>query len=164
MSRGRGRGRTNKKEKQKGTLKKADTTPPIVSVREQPKAPELPTWQQWVLNRIHTWLPQYTLSVAQGILQQDWHNLIILLASAIIFVSGCWVAIEGILKIFAPVLAEEQCSIVLVTIPGPIITVSLIGGIPTDPPRGTYYFSVIDGTTHWLGGVAPPSRTGSSPV
>ncbi|KAF1931935.1 uncharacterized protein M421DRAFT_2546 [Didymella exigua CBS 183.55] len=55
-----------------------------------------------------------------------------------------------------------NCSVVYVTIPGPIITVSLIAASPTNPAQGTYYYSVVSGSTEWLNSVAPPSRPGLS--
>jgi hypothetical protein len=78
------------------------------------------------------------------------------------FLCGCWAAIEGILHIVKGVAAQDaDCSVVYVTIPGPIVTVSLVGQTPTDPNHGTYYYSVINGTTRWLDSVAPPTRSSS---
>lgn len=57
-------------------------------------------------------------------------------------------------------IRAANCSVVYVTIPGPIITVSLIAASPTNPAQGTYYYSVVSGSTEWLNSMAPPSRTG----
>ncbi|KAJ4992318.1 hypothetical protein SVAN01_02337 [Stagonosporopsis vannaccii] len=59
------------------------------------------------------------------------------------------------------VVEAANCSIVYVTIPGPIITVSLIAASPTNPARGTYYYSVVNGTTQWLNSVVPPRQSGA---
>ncbi|EAT89385.1 hypothetical protein SNOG_02654 [Parastagonospora nodorum SN15] len=41
---------------------------------------------------------------------------------------------------------------------GPIITISLINASPSNPAKGTYYFSVVNGTTEWMNSITPPSQ------
>ncbi|KAI0576623.1 hypothetical protein TUN199_05398 [Pyrenophora tritici-repentis] len=72
-----------------------------------------------------------------------------------------YIALEFVLKALPGVVAQAfdgNCSVVYVTVPGPIITVSLVAASPTNPARGTYYFSVVNSTTRWLNSIAPPSR------
>ncbi|KAF1945660.1 hypothetical protein EJ02DRAFT_304470, partial [Clathrospora elynae] len=48
------------------------------------------------------------------------------------------VALELLLKMIPVVAAQDldaNCSVVYVTVPGPIITVSLVGASPTNPAR-----------------------------
>jgi hypothetical protein len=74
---------------------------------------------------------------------------------------GAYFTLDSFLTAIPGAAAQEfdgNCSVVYVTVPGPIITVSLIGASPTNPARGTYYFSVINGTTEWLNSITPPSR------
>ncbi|KAJ4320037.1 hypothetical protein N0V94_003602 [Neodidymelliopsis sp. IMI 364377] len=78
--------------------------------------------------------------------------------SIVLFLTCVYVAYAALdfmlLGLIKPVKAQDiveaaNCSVVYVTIPGPIITVSLIAATPSDPARGTYYYSVINGTTEY---------------
>ncbi|KAG9190384.1 hypothetical protein G6011_08472 [Alternaria panax] len=93
--------------------------------------------------------------------QQTFQDLVLTLALIGLVIVGFYVALDFLLRALPGVAAQAldgNCSIVYVTVPGPIITVSLIGASPTNPARGTYYFSIINGTTEWLNSIAPPSR------
>ncbi|KAI4645605.1 uncharacterized protein J4E79_010783 [Alternaria viburni] len=93
--------------------------------------------------------------------KQTSKDLILTLAFIGIVVAGGYVALDVLLNAIPGVSAQAvdgNCSIVYVTVPGPIITISLVGASPTNPAKGTYYFSVVNSTTEWLDSIAPPSR------
>ncbi|KAF2115497.1 hypothetical protein BDV96DRAFT_646495 [Lophiotrema nucula] len=141
---------------------------------EQPVHKRSPTWAQrlafcfrvwWYFNVRHGRVSRaafelkiFILAVWHSIPQNNAHTNILLLIYLILYLSGCWQALSVFLAIFRLVAAQENCSIVYVTVPGPIITVSLINAPQTDPAHGTYFYSVIDGTTQWLNSQAPPSQ------
>ncbi|KAF2676361.1 hypothetical protein K458DRAFT_437384 [Lentithecium fluviatile CBS 122367] len=131
-----------------------------------PPRPRSRWWKRWMPRpcgwwpcRTCRWIRDFIAAVFRLVFTQYWLDLLYTLGLAIAFAFSCWVAIEGLMHILKPVAAQDaDCSVVYVTIPGPIITVSLIGATPSDPNHGTYYYSVINGTTHWMNSIAPPTR------
>ncbi|KAF2031000.1 hypothetical protein EK21DRAFT_111448 [Setomelanomma holmii] len=90
-------------------------------------------------------------------------DLILTTGLALTAMFAAYVGLDLVLSLVKGAAAQDitsvpDCSVVYVTIPGPVITVSLIGVSPFNPARGTYYFSVVNGTTEWLNSIAPPSR------
>ncbi|KAF2201213.1 hypothetical protein GQ43DRAFT_480912 [Delitschia confertaspora ATCC 74209] len=127
--------------------------PPLASPKRPVPSPES-FWK-----RLWTWLTSFAL--VRAMLRNTYHEAVYNILLLIIYGSGIWIAFKGILHMVKPVSAQSDCSIVYVTIPGPIMTVSVIGATPTDPAQGTYYYSVVNGTTQWLNSIAPPTYPSS---
>lgn len=162
-------GRTdNDKKRVDSAVNVNETDTSTGSEDDRPRAPKAPRRRRvrryvrrmWPC-RIYWWLVRAVPAFFRGLWHTPWQDQFHTFGLLIAVVFGTWVAIEGLLRIFQVVSAQEQCSIVYVTIPGPIITVSLVGATPTDPARGTYYYSVVNGTTEWLNSIAPPTRVSS---
>ena len=125
--------------------------------------------KRWLPCRAYIWCRDLSTALyrtCSGDRRMDVFLSVCLLATTMI---AAYIASEFILLVFKPVAAQDltpdaNCSIVYVTVPGPIITVSLIGATPSNPARATYYFSVINGSTQWLDSVAPPSRSYTLPT
>ncbi|KAH9861508.1 hypothetical protein J1614_011255 [Plenodomus biglobosus] len=119
-----------------------------------------PRTLSWKLCRAIRWI--YNFCVALSRIQWDaqrCRDLLLTLGSIALYMYALYVVLGFIVSQVASAQEmEANCSVVYVTIPGPIITVSLIAASPSNPARGTYYFSVINGTTGWLDSIAPPSR------
>ncbi|KAF1350362.1 hypothetical protein EJ07DRAFT_184348 [Lizonia empirigonia] len=119
----------------------------------------------WWPIRLYSWVRRIIFAVVQGFQgprgSDFWLSLGLLLVYGYVACVALDFVIFGLIKgVKAQDLVEAaNCSVVYVTIPGPIITVSLIAATPSDPARGTYYYSVINGTTEWLNSIAPPSRS-----
>jgi hypothetical protein len=114
---------------------------------------------EWWPCRSYRWTRDFVVAFWRGLFTRYWIDQLYALVLLVIFLIASWGAVEGLLQMFQPVAAlDVNCSVVYVTIPGPIITVSLVGATPTDPNHGTYYYSVINGTTQWLNSIAPPTR------
>ncbi|KAF2640370.1 hypothetical protein P280DRAFT_34349 [Massarina eburnea CBS 473.64] len=144
-------------------------------IDDVPRRPTRPAWWKKYMSPVSGWRPcrafRWTHNAVaiffRGFKTQYWYDRLVTVAFLALFLFGCRVALELVLHMFSPAAAQESdpnCSIVYVTIPGPIITVSLIASRPTDPNHGTYYYSVINGTTEWLGSIAPPTRFSTLPT
>ncbi|KAK7184568.1 hypothetical protein PSPO01_09239 [Paraphaeosphaeria sporulosa] len=122
----------------------------------------LPQPSRWWLCRAFRWIRDFTTVFLRLLMSEHWVDQVYTLVLLVGFLCGCWAAIEGVLHIVKGAAAQDiDCNIVYVTIPGPIVTVSLVGQTPTDPNHGTYYYSVINGTTRWLDSIQPPTRSRS---
>ena len=138
------------------------TNSPTTSYRSRPR----PGWVQyiskWLPWRTCRWIRDFLTAISHLFTGERWLDGVYSFVLLACFLYCFYIAIEGLLHFVKGVAAQDvDCSVVYVTIPGPIVTVSLIGQTPTDPSHGTYYYSVIDGTTRWLDSVAPPTRTKS---
>ncbi|KAF2244778.1 hypothetical protein BU26DRAFT_568778 [Trematosphaeria pertusa] len=147
-------------------VERRDSAHPNMNTPQKPLRARRPCWKKWMPRpcqwwpcRASRWIRDFVLAVFHVSKSAAWRDLLFSGSLLALFLFGCWVAMEGLLHVFRPVAAQDaNCSVVYVTIPGPIITVSLIGATPSDPNHGTYYFSVINGTTHWHNSIAPPTR------
>ncbi|KAF2445680.1 hypothetical protein P171DRAFT_520431 [Karstenula rhodostoma CBS 690.94] len=120
----------------------------------------LPQPSRWWPCRTIRWICNFIAAFLRLLVSKHWVDQVYTLALLVGFLCGCWAAIEGVLHIAKGAAAQDaDCSVVYVTIPGPIVTVSLVGQTPKDPNHGTYYYSVINGTTRWLDSIAPPTRS-----
>jgi len=84
-------------------------------------------WQ----GRAQKWLVDLLIAFHRAMARQTWHIKVYLIIYVIFMVYGGWIAIGTILTIFPVVSATtptQTCSAVHVTIPGPILTVSIING------------------------------------
>ncbi|CAN9428023.1 unnamed protein product [Alternaria alternata] len=135
--------------------------------RPKTKSPKQPLWGfkpgGWWPCRALKWTYQFFLALVRihWTDRQTLQDLVLTLVLVGLAIAGFYVVLDFLLRALPGVAAQGldgNCSVVYVTVPGPIITVSLIGASPTNPARGTYYFSVINGTTEWLNGISPPSR------
>ncbi|KAI4931154.1 hypothetical protein J4E85_003743 [Alternaria conjuncta] len=143
--------------------------------QSEPKATTAarPRWgfrpRNWWPCRIIRWIYQFFVALTRirWTDKQISKDLILTLAFVGIVVAGGYVALDILLNAIPGVSAQAvdgNCSIVYVTVPGPIITISLVGASPTNPAKGTYYFSVVNSTTEWLDSIAPPSRFSTLPT
>ncbi|KAL6157379.1 hypothetical protein ACJQWK_06720 [Exserohilum turcicum] len=117
-------------------------------------------FRQWVSQcwpcRLFRWLYHFAIAFTRVNWndQRRFVDLLLSLGLAALFIFGCYLVLEFVQRALPAAAAQSveagNCSVVYVTIPGPIITVSLIGASPTDPAHGTYFFSVVNGTTEWL--------------
>ncbi|KAH6865277.1 hypothetical protein BKA58DRAFT_443330 [Alternaria rosae] len=153
----------------------------ISSIWEGPKQPSKPKattipkpfWgfmpRNWWPCRIIRWIYHFFVALTRirWTDRQTSKDLMLTLAFIGIVFAGGYVALDMLLNAIPGVSAQAidgNCSIVYVTVPGPIITVSLVGASPTNPAKGTYYFSVVNSTTEWLDSIAPPSRFSTLPT
>ncbi|CAE6997540.1 hypothetical protein PTTW11_00551 [Pyrenophora teres f. teres] len=73
----------------------------------------------------------------------DWQtftDMVLTVIFLIITIFACYIALELLLKALPGVAAQAfdgNCSVVYVTIPGPIITISLVAASPTNPARAS---------------------------
>ncbi|KAF9733143.1 hypothetical protein PMIN01_08826 [Paraphaeosphaeria minitans] len=122
----------------------------------------LPQLSRWWPCRVLSWIRDFTAAFLHLLMTEHWVDQVYTLVLLVGFLCGWWAAIEGALHLVKGAAAQDaDCSMVYVTIPGPIVTVSLVGQKPTDPNHGTYYYSVINGTTRWLDSIAPPTSSSS---
>jgi hypothetical protein len=122
----------------------------------------LPQPSRWWPCRTFRWIRDFIPAFVRLLVSEHWVDQVYTLILLVGFLCGCWAAIEGVLHIVKGVAAQDAgCSVVYVTIPGPLVTVSLVGQTPTNPNHGTYYYSVIHGTTRWLDSIAPPTQPNS---
>lgn len=117
----------------------------------------------WTPCRTIRWLYHMFVDLARACWHswQTFTDLALTVLLLVICVIAGYVVLEFLLKALPGVAAQAidgNCSVVYVTVPGPIITISLVAASPSNPARGTYYFSVVNSTTHWLDSIAPPSR------
>ncbi|KAF1830939.1 hypothetical protein BDW02DRAFT_601261 [Decorospora gaudefroyi] len=123
---------------------------------------------RWWPCRTFDWIYRFMVAVVRVCWndQQAFSDVIVSAGFLCLLLVCCYVSLEFFLKALPVVAAQDMadCSVVYVTVPGPIITVSLIGASPTNPAQGTYYFSVINGTTEWLNSIAPPTRFNTLPT
>lgn len=108
--------------------------------------------RQWYL-KLRSWWPCRTYRLLRELIaalsnirwndQQRFRDLVLVLGLFIVsFLTG-YIVIEFALGLIKGVSAQDMdtnCSIVYVTVTGPIITVSLIDVPPTDPAHGTCFF------------------------
>ncbi|KAH7081380.1 hypothetical protein BKA63DRAFT_561925 [Paraphoma chrysanthemicola] len=118
---------------------------------------------RWWPCRACRWAQNFGVAVIRGLQGPRALDLILTLGLAFAVMFAGYVGVELVLGLLRGVEAQAMisradCSVVYVTVPGPIITVSLIAVSPSNPARGTYYFSVVNGTTEWMNSIAPPSR------
>ncbi|KAI2485865.1 hypothetical protein Ptr902_00555 [Pyrenophora tritici-repentis] len=122
---------------------------------------------QLARNCWNCWLSSWPCRTTVQLVRHSWNNsrtsmdLVVTVIFFIATIFAGYIALEFVLKALPGVVAQAfdgNCSVVYVTVPGPIITVSLVAASPTNPARGTYYFSVVNSTTRWLNSIAPPSR------
>ncbi|KAI4953358.1 hypothetical protein J4E86_006901 [Alternaria arbusti] len=143
--------------------------------QSEPKATTAarPRWgfrpRNWWPCRIIQWIYHFFVALMRirWTDKQISKDLILTLAFVGIVVAGGYVALDILLSAIPGVSAQTvdgNCSIVYVTVPGPIITISLVGASPTNPAKGTYYFSVVNSTTEWLDSIAPPSLFSTLPT
>lgn len=117
-------------------------------------------FSKWIPWHTYHWIRDFVIALSRLCTGERWLDGIYSLGLLACFICCCYITIEGLLHLIQGVAAQDaDCSIVYVTIPGPIVTVSLVGQTPMDPNHGTYYYSVINGTTRWLDSIAPPTRT-----
>lgn len=120
----------------------------------------LPQPSGWWPCRMFRWIRDFTAAFLHLLVSEHWVDQVYTLVLLVGFLCGCWAAIEGVLHIVKGAAAQDaDCSVFYVTIPGPIVTVSLVGQTPKAPNHGTYYYSVINGTTSWLDSIAPPTHS-----
>ncbi|KAH7091413.1 hypothetical protein FB567DRAFT_589303 [Paraphoma chrysanthemicola] len=118
---------------------------------------------RWWPCRACRWARNFGVAVIRGLQGPCALDFVLTLGLAFSVMFAGYVGVELVLGLLRGVEAQgmissADCSVVYVTVPGPIITVSLIAASPSNPARGTYYFSVVNGTTEWMNSIAPPSR------
>ncbi|KZM22400.1 hypothetical protein ST47_g6412 [Ascochyta rabiei] len=107
----------------------------------------------WCPCRLYLWLGEFLSALARGFQGPRRADFFLSLGLFLVCSYVTYVALDFVLfGLIKGVKAQNvvdaaNCSVVYVTIPGPIITISLIAATPSDPARGTYYYSVINGTT-----------------
>ena len=150
-------------ESQEGSLAKDSAAYQHYQPRRRPNWLRKPS--RWWPCRTFRWIRDFIAAFFRSLLTEHWMDQVYTLLLLVGFLFGCWAAIEGMLHLVKGAAAQDaDCSVVYVTIPGPIVTVSLVGQTPTDPNHGTYYYSVISGTTRWLDSIAPPTRSSNPTI
>ena len=133
---------------------------PIASQWPIKKLEREPGFSKWIPWRTYRWTRDFVTALCRLCTGERWLDALYSLGLLACFICCLYITVEGLLHLIQGVAAQEaDCSIVYVTIPGPIVTVSLVGQTPTDPNHGTYYYSVVNGTTRWLDSIAPPTPT-----
>lgn len=119
----------------------------------------------WWPCRTCRWIRDFVAAFFRLLLTEYWIDQVYTLLLIVGFLLGCWAAIEGVLHSVKGAAAQDSsCDAAYITIPGPIVTVSLVGQTPKGPNHGTYYYLVINGTTRWLDSVEPPTTAVSLPT
>ncbi|KAI8938840.1 hypothetical protein NX059_004703 [Plenodomus lindquistii] len=115
----------------------------------------------WRLFRIIRWV--YNFCIVLGRIRwdkQQCRDLIVTLGSVVLYVYSLYLVLGFLASHVASAHnINASCSAFYVTIPGSVPNVSLITASPSNPAKGTYYFAVVNGTTGWLDGIAPPNQT-----
>ncbi|KAF1916046.1 hypothetical protein BDU57DRAFT_538382 [Ampelomyces quisqualis] len=125
--------------------------------------------RRWWPCRAYRWTRDFGLAFGRALHGPRWLDTFMTLSVACLVMFTGYIAVELLLRLLQPVSAQTtfvdaNCSIVYVTVPGPVITVSLINASPSNPAQGTYYFSVVNGTTEWMNSIAPPSHFSTLPT
>lgn len=137
--------------------------PPLTPYRPRPRPGWVQQFSRWWPRRTCRWICNFSTALCRLFTGERWVDGIYSLVLLACFLYCFYTTMDGLLHLVKGAAAQDiDCSVVYVTIPGPIVTVSLIGQTPTDPSHGTYYYSVINGTTQWLDTITPPIRTRTS--
>ena len=134
--------------------------PPMTPYRPRTRPAWVKHMSRWWPRQTYRWICDFSTALYRLFTGERWVDGVYSLVLLACFLYCFYTTMDGLLHLVKGAAAQDtDCSIVYVTIPGPIVTVSLIGQTPTDPSHGTYYYSVINGTTQWLDSITPPTRT-----
>ncbi|KAH4254658.1 hypothetical protein HBI04_015110 [Parastagonospora nodorum] len=119
--------------------------------------------RRWWPCRTYRWTKDLLFALGRACTGPRWYDLLLTLFTVAAVMFAGYVALELGLSMLKTASAQDTstdtgCSVVYVTVPGPIITISLINASPSNPAKGTYYFSVVNGTTEWMNSITPPSQ------
>jgi hypothetical protein len=103
-----------------------------------------PNRARWILQPQNwwpcRWVLHFTTALVRGFRGRYWKDFLLTFSLLAASLFAGYFALETILGTVKGVYAQEvpeDCSIVYVTVPGPIVTVSLIGASPSIPGQGT---------------------------